>query len=103
MQTETIMYFHPRKILILFFLLLSLTGCAHHYAPELLLDPYGFWSGLWHGAIAGLTITVNIFSWILSLIGISFLQDIQIIGRPNTGFFYFLGFGIGFLWIPILR
>ena len=82
-------------------LLLVLVGCAHHYAPETFEDPYGFFSGLWHGAIAILTIAVNILSWLLSLVGISFLQDIQIIGRPNTGFGYYCGFVIGFIWLSV--
>jgi hypothetical protein len=81
--------------------LLFLTSCATHNAPETFADPYGFFSGLWHGAIAVLTITVNIISWALSLIGISFFQDVQIIGRPNTGFFYYFGFLIGFFWLSI--
>ena len=78
-----------------------LTSCASHNSPEIYADPYGFLSGLWHGAIASLTITVNIISWALSLIGVSFFQDVQIIGRPNTGFFYYLGFFIGILWLRV--
>jgi len=35
-------------------------------------------------------------SWLLSLVGIEFLSSIQIIGRPNTGFFfYYIGFILG--------
>ena len=38
----------------------------------------------------------NIISWFLSLFGVEFLSDIQIIGRPNTGFFfYYIGFLLG--------
>jgi hypothetical protein len=85
---------------ILFLLVLS--GCAAHYTPEAIEDPYGLFSGIWHGAIAGITITVNILSWLLSLVGISFLNDIQIIGRPNTGFFYYAGFAAGFLWLKLI-
>ena len=93
-----------RKLILLSILsVLLLSGCAHHYDPELYYEPYGFFSGLWHGAIAGLTITVNILSWILSLIGISFFHDVQIIGRPNTGFFYYLGFLFGWGWLRVFR
>jgi len=77
------------------FLMLIVSGCAQHYIGATAADPYGFFSGIWHGVIAPLTIAVNILSWFLSLIGISFLQDIQIIGRPNTGFFYWVGFILG--------
>lgn len=42
-----------------------------------------------------LTLLVNVVSWMLSLIHIDLLSDIEIIGRPNTGFFYYLGFVIG--------
>ena len=73
-----------RNLILSIFAILLLTSCASHYAPETIIDPFGFFSGLWHGAIAGLTITVNVISWLLSQIGISLLQDVQIIGRPNT-------------------
>jgi hypothetical protein len=91
------------RLIICFFSVAALAGCASHYAPETYSDPYGFFSGLWHGAIATLTITVNIFSWLLSLIGIDLFRDIQIIGRPNTGFFYYTGFALGFIWLPLFR
>lgn len=89
--------------LLLVSLAVSMAGCAAHYSASAIQDPYGFFSGVWHGAIATLTITVNIFSWFLSLFGVSFFNDIQIIGRPNTGVFYYIGFAIGFLWIPLIR
>lgn len=77
-------------------LLLVVSGCAQHYTGASSAEPYGFFSGVWHGVIAPLSIIVNVLSWLLSLIGIGFLQDIQIIGRPNTGFFYWVGFIMGF-------
>jgi hypothetical protein len=91
-----------RNLILSVFVVSVLVGCASHYSPENIADPYGFFSGLWHGAIAGITITVNIISWMLSLVNISFLQDIQIIGRPNTGFFYFVGFALGFFWLKFI-
>jgi hypothetical protein len=90
-----------RNLILSIFTLLLLVSCASHYAPETIADPYGFFSGLWHGAIAGLTITVNVISWLLSIVGINFFQDVQIIGRPNTGFFYYCGFVIGILWLSV--
>ena len=76
-------------------IVLTLGGCAHHYTDGAASDPYGFFSGLWHGMIFPLTLFVNVLSWMLSLIHIGLLSDIEIIGRPNTGFFYYLGFVIG--------
>jgi hypothetical protein len=83
---------------ILVIALLVLSGCARHYVPEAYLDPYGFFSGIWHGLIFPFTLLANIISWCLSLIGVEFLflANIQIIGRPNTGFFfYYIGFFLG--------
>ena len=91
-----------RNLILSFLTLLLVASCASHSDPAVIYDPYGFLSGLWHGAIAGLTITVNIISWFLSLIGINLFQDIQIIGRPNTGFTYYLGFVMGFIWLKFL-
>lgn len=84
-----------RTIIIIFFCLLMLPSCATHYSSEIVDNPYGFFSGFWHGMICPLTIFINILSWLLSLIGFSFLDNIQIIGRPNTGFWYYVGFIIG--------
>lgn len=84
-----------RFCILVFFLML--TGCAAHYSQDAVHDPYGFFSGLWHGLIIVVSIFVNLISWLLSLFGVSFLSDIQIIGRPNTGFGYYCGFVIGIL------
>jgi len=92
---------YTARLILLLGAALLLSACAHHYQPENFADPYGFFSGIWHGSISGITITVNIFSWLLSLIGIDFLADIQIVGRPNTGFFYYIGFALGFFVLPI--
>jgi hypothetical protein len=37
----------------------------------------------------------NLLSWLLSLVGISFLSNIEIVGRPNTGLIYYVGFFLG--------
>lgn len=78
-------------------LLASLAGCAHHYMGVSASDPYGFFSGVWHGITFPFALLANIVSWVISLFGGSFLEGIQIIGRPNTGFFYYLGFAFGFM------
>jgi hypothetical protein len=77
-----------------------LSACATHGRPETYAEPFGFFSGIWHGLISGITITVNIISWFLHLFGVEFLRDVQIIGRPNTGFGYYVGFILGFFIYP---
>lgn len=85
-----------QRHLFVVLLLLLLSGCAKHYTPEAYSDPYGFFSGIWHGLIFPYTLLANVISWLLSLFGIEFLSDVQIIGRPNTGFFfYYIGFLLG--------
>ncbi len=73
------------------------SGCARHYSGgATYADPYGFFSGIWHGLIFPYSVIANIISWLLALIGVDFLSEVQIIGRPNTGFlFYYLGFLFG--------
>jgi hypothetical protein len=83
-----------RVVLIIIFGAL-LNGCAQHFSPEALADPYGFMSGLWHGIIFPFSLIANLLSWLLSLTGFSFLQEVQIIGRPNTGLWYYIGFVLG--------
>lgn len=78
-------------IAIIFFL----TGCAKHFTYDAIHEPYGFFSGIWHGFVFPLSLVANIISWILSLFDIHVFENIQIIGRPNTGFFYYLGFILG--------
>jgi hypothetical protein len=73
-----------------------LAGCAAHYTPESVHSPYGFFSGLWHGFFFPWALLTNLVSWFLGLFGISLFESIQIIGRPNTGFFwYYVGFIFG--------
>lgn len=85
----------PRIVLLGLFLILS--GCAAHYTTESIADPYGFFSGIWHGIVFPLALLANVLSWLLGIFGISFLDSIQIIGRPNTGFWYYTGFVLGFV------
>lgn len=83
------------RLVIVITLILIITGCASHYAPESIYDPYGFFSGIWHGFIFPLSLVANIISWFMSLFDVYVFRDIQIIGRPNTGFFYYVGFILG--------
>ena len=84
-----------RKILIAATLLFLLTGCASHYTSDAQADPFGFFSGIWHGIVFPYALLTNLLSWLLSLVGINFLSSIEIVGRPNTGLFYYLGFFLG--------
>ena len=72
-----------------------LAGCASQYAPERMSDPYGFFSGVWHGMIFVFALMAKLISWVASLIGVSLFDSVTIIGRPNTGFFYYWGFALG--------
>ena len=46
--------------------------------------PAGFWLGVWHGAIAWITLVVGLF-----------VDGVEIYERSNTGAWYDLGFIIG--------
>lgn len=81
------------KLLCLVLAGLCLTGCASHYTG--LQDPYGFFSGIWHGIVFPFALLTNIVSWIVSLFGFSLFESIEIIGRPNTGLGYYIGFALG--------
>jgi hypothetical protein len=74
---------------------LVLAGCASQYAPERMVHPYGFFYGILHGFLFPFALMGKLLSWALSLFGISFLDGVTIIGRPNTGFFYYFGFVLG--------
>jgi hypothetical protein len=76
-------------------LFMLVTGCAAHYSNDAVQEPYGFFSGVWHGLIFLISLTSNVISWLCSLVGISFLDSIEIVGRPNSGFWYYVGFAIG--------
>jgi hypothetical protein len=83
------------KKFIIVVALLSLAGCAHHYIDVADDDPYGFFSGIWHGIVFPFSLVANVISWLVSLFGFQLWQSIEIIGRPNTGFFYYVGFFFG--------
>jgi hypothetical protein len=74
-----------------------IAGCATQYAPEHIDDPYGFFSGLWHGTIFWFAVFGKILSWLAWLIDISILDSVTITGQPNTGFGYWSGFVLGML------
>ena len=80
----------------MFALAALLSGCARHYLAATHSDPYGFFSGIWHGIVFPYALMANVLSWLLSLIDVEFLSRVEIVGRPNTGFlFYYIGFILG--------
>ena len=78
-------------------LLVLVTGCAAHYTNDAVQDPYGFFSGVWHGLIFFFALLATVISWACSLVGISLLDSIELIGRPNTGLWYYVGFAMGLI------
>ncbi len=76
------------KVSTVIFYSLLLTSCASHFQDATVYDPYGFFSGLWHGFI----FPISFFGWL-------FVDNVYVIGQPNTGGTYFLGFIIGALCI----
>jgi len=78
-----------KKYYFPFFLLAAICifiSCAHQ-PPSVGVTSPGFFKGLWHGLIAPFALILSIFS------------DIRIYAFPNNGFWYDLGFVIGFLII----
>lgn len=67
-------------------LVLILTGCADVTPVDqcVTAEPYGFWSGLWHGWIAP-----------FAFIGSLFSDDIAVYAVNNTGGWYDFGFVLG--------
>lgn len=76
-------------------LLCGLAGCAKHYTADSVSDPYGFFSGIWHGLVCPYALLTNLLSWLASLAGFDLLQSIEVVGQPNTGFWYYCGFVFG--------
>lgn len=72
--------------LLLIAIILILSGCADQIAPEQikLIDPVGFWYGLWHGFIAIFALVVSIFD-----------DSVAVYAVYNNGFWYNLGFILG--------
>jgi len=82
--------------LIIIMIILFLSSCAKHNAsPIYIPEPYGFFSGIWHGFILPIALLANLISWLMSLVDIYIFTNIQIIGYPNTGFFYYIGVFFG--------
>ena len=76
------------KLILIAISLFLLSSCASHYQDATIYDQYGFFSGLWHGFV----FPISFFGWL-------FVDNVYVIGQPNTGGTYFLGFIIGALCI----
>ena len=74
-----------------------LVGCATQYVDASVYEPYGFFSGCIHGILFPLELLIIIFSWILSIFDINLLPDVTLIGKPNTGLSYGIGYVFGLL------
>jgi magnesium-transporting ATPase (P-type) len=83
------------KIIILVIFITGLCGCASHSGIGVEQEPYGFLYGILHGFISTFALMANIISWAASFLGYSIFKSIQIIGRPNTGIWYYVGFILG--------
>lgn len=75
-----------KSLLIFLVILVLFSSCAEVTNIEDCVtdEPYGFFSGLWHGVIAPI-------SFILSV----FIDDIAMYGVNNTGGWYDFGFVLG--------
>ena len=78
--------FFNRKFLFYLALIFLLAACASHYQDATHEDPYGFFSGIWHGLILP-----------FSFVGYLFVDGVYVIGEPNTGGTYIFGFILGLI------
>ena len=78
-------------------IVLVLAGCAAHYTPASVAEPYGFLMGIWHGFVSPYAMLTNLISWLAALVGFDLLRFIEVLGRPNTGLWYYRGFVLGLL------
>ncbi|MCK5200182.1 MAG: hypothetical protein KAR21_17620 [Spirochaetales bacterium] len=69
------------KIAILIFIVSILLGCLPGDGKATVDDPAGFFSGIWHGWIAPLSLILGIFT-----------DNIRVYEMNNTGWWYDLGF-----------
>lgn len=66
---------------LMILLMVVLSGCAPGDGANSAAKPAGFFSGIWHGWIAPVTLVISIFN-----------RDIGIYEVYNTGFWYDLGY-----------
>jgi hypothetical protein len=75
-----------KTLLIIFIVALMFTSCADVTNIDACtkIEPYGFWSGLWHGIVSPFSFFGSLFS-----------DDIAIYAVNNNGGWYDLGFVLG--------
>jgi len=76
------------KLLILIPLLLLLTSCTAGDAQFTSDAPAGFWYGLWHGAIAVISLVIHLFN-----------ENVMVYEIHNTGGWYDFGFLFGVICV----
>ena len=81
-------------MIVVFSLLLA--GCAKYSSIASGVEPYGFFSGLLHGILFPIEIAALIISFVSFAFNIPVLTDASLIGYPNTGVSYYIGYFIGF-------
>lgn len=69
------------KTLVLFLMVILLTSCIPGDGKATIENPAGFFSGIWHGWLAPLSLIISIFK-----------DHINIYEVHNTGFWYDLGY-----------
>lgn len=82
-----------RLSLVIAFLLLA--SCATYTPPGSNWEGYGFFSGWIHGLLLPFALIAKIMSFFLSLIGLDYMEKFEIIGNPNSGTSYYVGYAIG--------
>ncbi len=110
--------------------LLLLASCASHNQAEFIRNPYGPLAGIWHGLVVPIALVTKLLvlvldllialsRWLLVTFGASAhvvnnitglfntlanpLNLLEVIGRPNVGLHYYLGFSVGVLaWVIFL-
>jgi hypothetical protein len=75
-----------KKVLLVLVVAMLFMGCADAVPYDVLVEdePYGFWSGLWHGICVP-----------VSFVGSLIWEDIAIYAVNNNGGWYDFGFFIG--------
>ena len=56
-----------------------------------------FFFGVWHGLIFIFSLLGIVLKWILSIFDINILTDVTLVGKPNTGWGYGIGYFIGLI------
>ncbi len=73
-------------IIALLLVIIFFTGCADVVSVKdcVSTEPYGFWSGLWHGIISPISFICSLFS-----------DNIAMYAKNNNGNWYDFGFVLG--------